>query len=89
MRSRRAVGLARRRRQPPHAAGLEIVDAADELDFTCALQVAQQRTELADARQRQLHVRLVDGFRDVDLVAADVEAAALAAVGAAGLRLGS
>jgi dTMP kinase len=33
-------------------------------------------------------VRLVDGFRDVELVAADVEAAALEAVGAAGLRLG-
>jgi dTMP kinase len=32
-------------------------------------------------------VRLVDGFRDVDLVAADVEAAALEAVAAAGLRL--
>ena len=33
-------------------------------------------------------VRLIDGFRDVDLVAADVEAAALEAVADAGLRLG-
>ena len=41
------------------------------------------------ARRFPERVRLVDGFRDVDLVAADVEAAALAAVGAAGLRLGS
>jgi dTMP kinase len=34
-------------------------------------------------------VRLVDGFRDVELVAADVEAAALEAVADAGLRLGA
>ncbi len=33
-------------------------------------------------------VRLVDGFRDVGLIAADVEAAALEAVAVAGLRLG-
>jgi dTMP kinase len=33
-------------------------------------------------------VRLIDGFRDVELVAADVEAAALEAVADAGLRLG-
>jgi dTMP kinase len=33
-------------------------------------------------------VHLVDGFRDVELVAADVEAAALEAVADAGLRLG-
>ena len=33
-------------------------------------------------------VRLVDGFREVDLVANDVEAAALEAVADAGLRLG-
>jgi dTMP kinase len=34
-------------------------------------------------------VRLVDGFRDVELVGADVEAAALEAVADAGLRLGA
>jgi dTMP kinase len=33
-------------------------------------------------------VRLIDGFRDIELVAADVEAAALEAVADAGLRLG-
>jgi dTMP kinase len=40
------------------------------------------------ARRYPERVRLVDGFRDVELVAADVEAAALEAVAAAGLRLG-
>jgi dTMP kinase len=40
------------------------------------------------ARRWPERVRLVDGFRDVDLVAADVEAAALEAVAEAGLRLG-
>lgn len=33
-------------------------------------------------------IRLIDGFRDVELVAADVEAAALEAIADAGLRLG-
>ena len=41
------------------------------------------------ARRYPERVRLVDGFRDVGLVAADVEAAALEAIAAAGLRLGS
>ena len=41
------------------------------------------------ARRYPARVRLVDGFRDVGLVAADVEAAALEAIAAAGLRLGS
>jgi dTMP kinase len=40
------------------------------------------------ARRFPERVRLVDGFRDIDLVAADVEAAALEAVAGAGLRLG-
>ncbi len=40
------------------------------------------------ARRFPDRVRLVDGFRDVELVAADVEAAALEAVADAGLRLG-
>jgi dTMP kinase len=40
------------------------------------------------ARRWPERVRLVDGFRDVALVAADVEAAALEAVAGAGLRLG-
>ena len=40
------------------------------------------------ARRFPERVRLIDGFRDVDLVAADVEAAALEAVADAGLRLG-
>lgn len=40
------------------------------------------------ARRWPQRVRLIDGFRDVALVAADVEAAALEAVAAAGLRLG-
>jgi dTMP kinase len=34
-------------------------------------------------------VRIIDGFRDVDVVATDVEAAALEAIAVAGLRLGS
>ena len=41
------------------------------------------------ARRWPERVRLVDGFRDVGLVAADVEAAALEAVADAGLRLGA
>ena len=41
------------------------------------------------ARTYPERVRLIDGFRDVDVVAADVEAAALEAIAAAGLRLGS
>ena len=40
------------------------------------------------ARRHPQRVRLVDGFRDVDLVAADVEAAALRAIAAAGLAAG-
>jgi dTMP kinase len=40
------------------------------------------------ARRWPERVRLVDGFRDVALVAVDVEAAALEAVADAGLRLG-
>jgi dTMP kinase len=40
------------------------------------------------ARRWPERVRLVDGLRDVELVAADVEAAALEAVADAGLRLG-
>lgn len=40
------------------------------------------------ARRWPERVRLIDGFRDVALVAADVEAAALEAVAEAGLRLG-
>ncbi len=40
------------------------------------------------ARRFPERVRLVDGFRDVELVAADVEAAALEAIADAGLRLG-
>ncbi len=40
------------------------------------------------ARRFPERVRLIDGFRDIDLVAADVEAAALEAVADAGLRLG-
>lgn len=39
------------------------------------------------ARRHPERVRLIDGFRDPDLVAVDVEAAALEAVAAAGLRL--
>jgi len=41
------------------------------------------------ARRYPERVHLVDGFRDVDVVAMEVEAAALEAVAAAGLRLGS
>jgi len=40
------------------------------------------------ARRFPERVRLIDGFRDVKLVAADVEAAALEAIADAGLRLG-
>jgi len=40
------------------------------------------------ARRFPARVRLIDGFRDIVVVAADVEAAALAAVAASGLRLG-
>jgi dTMP kinase len=40
------------------------------------------------ARRWPERIRLIDGFRDVELVAADVEAAALEAVSDAGLRLG-
>ena len=40
------------------------------------------------ARRFPRRVRLVNGFRDVDLVAADVEAAALEAIADAGLRAG-
>ena len=40
------------------------------------------------ARRWPERVRLIDGFREVELVAADVEAAALEAVADAGLRLG-
>lgn len=40
------------------------------------------------ARRFSERIRLVDGFRDVDLIAADVEAAALGAIAAAGLRWG-
>ncbi len=40
------------------------------------------------ARRWPERVRLIDGFRGVDLVAADVETAALEAVAVAGLRLG-
>ena len=42
----------------------------------------------AVARRFPERVRLIDGFRDIDLVAVDVEAAALEAVADAGLRLG-
>ncbi len=41
------------------------------------------------ARRFPERIRLIDGFRDVDLVAADVEAAALEAVADAGLRIGA
>ncbi|NLE21628.1 MAG: dTMP kinase [Actinobacteria bacterium] len=41
------------------------------------------------ARRWPERVRLIDGFRSVELVAADVEAAALEAVADAGLRLGA
>jgi dTMP kinase len=40
------------------------------------------------ARRFPERVRLVDGFRAVDLVAADVETAALEAIADAGLRIG-
>jgi dTMP kinase len=41
------------------------------------------------ARRFPERVRLIDGFRDVELVAVDVEATALEAVADAGLRLGT
>ena len=40
------------------------------------------------ARRFPERVRLVDGFRDVGVIAADVEKAALEAIAEAGLRLG-
>src|SRR5665648_211100 len=40
------------------------------------------------ARRFPERVRLIDGFRGIDIVAASVEAAALEAIAAAGLRLG-
>jgi len=40
------------------------------------------------ARRFPERVRLIDGFRDIGIVAADVEAAALEALADAGLRLG-
>ena len=42
----------------------------------------------AVARRFPERVRLIDGFRDIDLVAASVETAALEAIADAGLRLG-
>jgi dTMP kinase len=39
-------------------------------------------------RRYPQRVRLIDGLRDADLVAVDVEAAALEAIAAAGLRAG-
>jgi len=71
------VGLAR-------AAGAPDRIEAEGLDL-------QQRVAAgfaAVARRFPQRVRLIDGLRGVDLVAADVEAAALEAVAAAGLRLG-
>ena len=73
----RVVGLAR-------AGGAPDRIEAEGLDF-------QQRVAAGFAvlaRRFPERVRLIDGFRDVDLVAADVEAAALEAVADAGLRLG-
>jgi len=71
------VGLAR-------AAGAPDRIEAEGLDL-------QQRVAAgfaAVARRFPQRVRLIDGLRGVDLVAASVEAAALEAVVAAGLRLG-
>jgi dTMP kinase len=70
------VGLAR-------AGGGDRIEA-EGLEF-------QQRVAAgfaALARRFPERIRLVDGHRDVDLVAADVEAAALRVVADAGLRLG-
>jgi len=72
------VGLAR-------AGGAPDRIEAEGLEF-------QQRVAAgfaALARRFPERVRLVDGFREVDLVAADVEAAALDAVAGAGPRLGA
>ena len=74
------VGLARAGGGDGHADRIE----AEGLEF-------QQRVAAgfaALARRWPERVRLVDGFRAVDLVAVDVEAAALDAVADAGLRLG-
>ncbi len=74
------VGLARAGGGEERADRIE----AEGLEF-------QQRVAAgfaALARRWPERVRLVDGFRDVALVAADVEAAALEAVAGAGLRLG-
>lgn len=71
-----AVGLAR-------AGGAPDRIEAEGLQF-------QQRVAAGFAlvaRRFPERVLLVDGLRDIDLVAVDVEAAALAAVAAAGLRL--
>jgi dTMP kinase len=71
------VGLAR-------AGGAPDRIEAEGLDF-------QQRVAAGYAvvaRRFPERVRLVDGFRDVAIVAADVEAAALEAIADAGLRLG-
>ena len=74
------VGLARSGASDGRADRIE----AEGLEF-------QQRVAAgfaALARRFPERVRLVDGFRDVGLVAADVEAAALEAIAVAGLRLG-
>jgi dTMP kinase len=74
-----AVGLARAGAGDGRADRIE----AEGLAF-------QQRVAAgfaALARRFPERVRLVDGLRDVELVAADVEAAALEAIAAAGLRL--
>jgi dTMP kinase len=74
------VGLARAGGAEGRADRIE----AEGLEF-------QQRVAAgfaALARRWPQRIRLVDGFRDVGLVAADVEAAALEAVADAGLRLG-
>ena len=71
------VGLAR-------AGGAPDRIEAEGLDF-------QQRVAAGFAvvaRRFPERVRLVDGFRDIAIVAADVEAAALEAIADAGLRLG-
>jgi dTMP kinase len=73
-----AVGLAR-------SAGAPDRIEAEGLEF-------QQRVVAgfaAVARRFPARVRLVDGARRVDLVAADVEAAALEAIAGAGLRAGA
>jgi dTMP kinase len=73
-----AVGLAR-------SAGAPDRIEAEGLDF-------QRRVAAgfaAVARRFPARVRLIDGARRVDLVAADVEAAALEVIAAAGLRAGA